>query len=137
YRAEGLIKISSQFPVNPSIPEATLVSWYGNAKSQFEQITGHIYASLYDQFNDQKLNWMGAASAYGELFKRLGISKRSKVVYATTNYDSLGEQAFGELDRLPDCGEPKTHGTKQNRLTLSDLLEGLPRYTPMLHLHGK
>src|SRR5438105_2696353 len=30
YRAEGLIKISSQFPVNPSIPEATLVSWYGN-----------------------------------------------------------------------------------------------------------
>ena len=137
YRAEGLIRISSQFALNPSIAETSLINWYRNSKSQFEQITGHIYGSLYDQFNDSRLNSIGAAAAYGELFQRLKISKRSRVVYATTNYDALGEQAFSELERLPDCGEPKVLGSKQNRLTLGDLLEGLPRYTPMLHLHGK
>jgi hypothetical protein len=137
YQAEGLIRPSSKFPLNPPIIESQLLSWYQTAKSQFQQITATIHRSVYDQFNANKLNWMGAAKAYKELLDRMKITRASSIVYATTNYDALGEQALSELRYIPDCGEPRRYGTAQNTLDVSNLLDGLPRNVPMLHLHGK
>jgi len=136
YRAEGLIEPSSRFVLNPPINEHQLVDWYRNAKSQFEQIVTQIQGSVYEQFNETRLDGLGASQAYGELFRHVAIARSNNIVYATTNYDALGEMALDRLRFMPDAGDSAGY-SGENHLRLDHLLEGMPRTVPVLHLHGK
>ena len=44
---------------------------------------------------------------------------------------------IGELQWNPDWGEPPQAQTSEQRLSVDGLIQGLPRYVPVLHLHGR
>ncbi len=60
------------------------------------------------------------------------------MVVATTNYDTLIEEVLTEQGRLPDWGQPPmANPITDVPLDVSNLIGALPRYTPILHLHGR
>ena len=84
---------------------------------------------------------MGSDARKGRLprpVQTLGINASSRWVYVTTNYDRIGEKAIELADMLPDWGEPSRTGSAGERpIQVDRLLEGIPRYVPVLHLHGR
>jgi hypothetical protein len=113
--------------------------WHLQAARHFGEITTLIHESLYELFADVAVDLDAAAQAYQGLFGSLGLTgPDSQLVYATTNYDTVGEHAISRSGRPPDWGQPPTleHGNL-NRLLIPGLLGGLPRYVPVLHLHGR
>ncbi|HUD38468.1 MAG TPA: hypothetical protein VMR14_16325, partial [Streptosporangiaceae bacterium] len=94
---------------------------------------------MYELFADAAVDLDAAARAYQGLFGSLGhAGSDSQLVYATTNYGTVGEHAISRAGRPPDWGQPPTleHGNL-NHLVIPGLLGGLPRYVPVLHLHGR
>jgi hypothetical protein len=60
------------------------------------------------------------------------------LVCATTNYDTILEETMAALGRMPDVGDFEASPRNAERLIRVDrLLDGMPRYTPVLHLHGR
>lgn len=115
-----------------------LDQWYSQAVGHFDRIIEMIRESLYELFADPSADLDAAASAYGGLFQSLGIGPGESLVYATTNYDSIGEHAILRNGGLPDWGQPPTLGNEAElRLAVPGLLNGLGRYVPVLHLHGR
>lgn len=113
--------------------------WHSQAVHHFSEITKLIHESLYELFADAAVDLDAAAHAYQGLFGSLGLTgPDSRLVYATTNYDTIGEHAISRSGRPPDWGQPPTleHGSL-TRLVIPGLLAGLPRYVPVLHLHGR
>ena len=74
-----------------------------------------IHESLYEAFSYERMDLDSAASAYGSLLSQLGIGSTDSMVYATTNYDLVGEYVIERLGGLPDWGE-------QRRLLISGSL---------------
>jgi len=134
-----LLESSASFPGMPSnLMSRTIVEWHQQAGFQFDRITNLIQETLFEQFNLERLAPTPAIRAYGDLFRQLGVTPQTSMVYATTNYDSLGEHALLGLGRRPDCGELLViRGSPDPPLDVGNLLAGMPRYTPVLHLHGK
>jgi hypothetical protein len=136
---ERLLEPSSSFPgMPPNLSPRTIVEWHQQAGSHFDRITNLIQETLFEQFNLERLAPTPAIQAYGALFRELGVTPQAAMVYATTNYDSLGEHALLGLGRRPDSGELLViRGAPDPPLDVNNLLAGMPRYTPVLHLHGK
>lgn len=111
--------------------------WYAPVKSHLDQIVGKIHESLYEQFARDSVAWIKANMAYTELFRALGIGSKEKFVYATTNYDTIAEDAIREFGRLPDWGRPPQDVQGEGGLDVHNLIEGVGRYVPVLHLHGR
>lgn len=113
--------------------------WHQQSVYHFDQITGLIRESLYELFADAAVDLDAAAKAYQGLFQSLGLGgPDSRLVYATTNYDTIGEHAIRRAGGLPDWGQPPSLEREgEARLAVDGLLEGLPRYVPVLHLHGR
>lgn len=142
-RIGGLLRPSVQFPQSgpgAQVMQGTGVmeEWHRQALFHFEQIIGLIRESLYELFADASVDLDAAAKAYQELFASLGLGPGSRVVYATTNYDTIGEQSIRRAGGLPDWGQPPNLERQgEAQLVVNGLLEGLPRYVPVLHLHGR
>jgi hypothetical protein len=113
--------------------------WHQRAVHHFDQITELIRESLYELFADAAVDLDAAAKAYQGLFQSLGLgAPDSSLVYATTNYDTIGEHAIRRSGGLPDWGQPPSlEHEGEARLVVGGLLAGLPRYVPVLHLHGR
>jgi hypothetical protein len=112
--------------------------WHRQAVHHFDQVTGLIRESLYELFADAAVDLDAAAKAYQGLFHALELGPDSRLVYATTNYDTVGEHAIRRSGALPDWGQPPSlEHEGEARLVVDGLLEGLPRYVPVLHLHGR
>ena len=113
--------------------------WHRQAVHHFGQVTGLIRESLYELFADTSVDLDGAAKAYQGLFHSLGLGgPDSRLVYATTNYDTVGEHAIRRSGGLPDWGQPPSlENEGEASLVVDGLLTGLPRYVPVLHLHGR
>jgi hypothetical protein len=82
----------------------------------------------------------GLVGAYGELLRAMRITdpRGARWVYATTNYDDLGEVAIRGVGGRPDSGETfSDKSTSEPTIDVEDLIGGIPRYVPVLHLHGK
>jgi hypothetical protein len=125
--------------VNPhAMTVQSMTDWHQQTVGHLGQMTGLIYESLYELFGDPSADYGAAASAYGGLFATLGLGADSKLVYATTNYDKVGERAIQDAGAMPDWGAPPpvTPGSEVP-IRVAGLLDGLPRYTPVLHLHGR
>ncbi len=100
------------------------------------EIVDLIHQSLYEQFAEPDL--FTSAKAYAELFAALGLSSSSHWVCATTNYDFISEHAIQEAGWLPEWGEPPQVGSGSNGpINVDGLITTLPRYVPVLHLHGR
>ncbi len=76
--------------------------------------------------------------AYGTLLGQLGVGYADSIVYATTNYDVVSEYVIERLGGMPDWGEQRTLiASGEAPLRVDRLLDGMPRYVPVLHLHGR
>jgi hypothetical protein len=112
--------------------------WHSNAAFHLEQAVGVIHESLYGLFAAPAYDPRAAAKAYGTLLRWLGAGRSTRLVYATTNYDTIAEDALAEVGGLPDAGDLATPRSAAERpLQLTGLLDGMPRYLPILHLHGR
>ena len=65
-----------------------------------------------------------AQDAYSRLLGVLGIGTGSRWVYATTNYEAIGEETLSALDFIPELGEVSTEdGAKQIGAKMEDILK--------------
>jgi hypothetical protein len=113
--------------------------WHAQAVHHHTEITRLVHQSLYELFADAAVDLDAATEAYQGLFGALGITgPDARLVYATTNYDAIGEHAIRRSGRIPDWGQPPSLSQDgEARLVIPGLLNGLPRYVPVLHLHGR
>lgn len=139
---EPLVGATRDMLVEPDVqrmiaPVGSIEGWHQATKHHLSQIVEQIHESLYELFAEPALAVRKATDSYGALLQQLGISRTSRWVYATTNYDVIGETVIGELGFLPDWGEPPQARSSEQQLQVDALIEGLPRYVPVLHLHGR
>jgi hypothetical protein len=140
---ERLVGVSRNFPLGEPQQsllraEGVLEAWHSGMVFQLSQVVKLIHESLYDLFAEPAVDIDAAAVAYGELLGTLGIGPSTSWVYATTNYDTIGEIVIARLGGFPDWGEPPQLGNyAERRLHVDDLIEGIPRYVPVLHIHGR
>jgi hypothetical protein len=140
-RSEAFEQIRDLIPLTSRVPGVSgpqTQSWYDNVASTFERVTEVIHSSLMEEFHYNRLAVSDAKEAYGRLLQMAGLPRGQRLVYATTNYDALGELALLELGARVDTGEPsRLYGGNAMELDVAGLLEGMGRSTPVLHLHGK
>ncbi len=138
---ESLLDASVQFQTLQSTAlqgQGVLAEWHRVAAHHLDQIVEAVRASLYEEFSASGFDRNKAAQAYGQLFQTLGIGGSSRMVYATTNYDVIGEAVIENLGALPDWGQPPRTGLGgETPLNVVNILDGMPRYVPVLHLHGR
>ena len=111
-----------------------LIEWHRQTVTQFAQIADLIHTTLFELFGASNVDIEAASRAYSSLLAALDITEASTLVLATTNYDAVAEGALARLGRLPDWGEV---AALEGDLQLRTLLDGMPRYVPILHLHGR
>ena len=136
---EPLLETSLQFEgFTPAMHITSMAQWHKSTAHHLGEITELIRESLYDQFAERRHDPRHALAAYSSLFDTLGIGAGTRWVYATTNYDTIGEQVIRDAGFLPDWGQPPTVGNEGERpLHIPGLLNGIGRYVPVLHLHGR
>jgi hypothetical protein len=119
--------------------QGELGRWYYAVTEQLKKAVSAVHASLYDLFGDPLVDLDAASAAYGGLLAQLGISAGSRWVYATTNYDTIGERVIRRLGgRPPDWGElPSLDSTGEKQLDVRNIVDGVGRFVPVLHLHGR
>jgi hypothetical protein len=140
-RADAFAQVRDIVPLTPKVPGVSgpqIQTWYDNVASSFDRINDVIHASLIGEFHHSRLAVTEAKQAYGALLRMAGLPSGQRLVYATTNYDALGELALEELGARVDAGEPtRQYGGHATGLNVAGLLDGIGRNTPVLHLHGK
>ena len=140
-RADAFAQVRDIIPLTQKVPGVSgpqIQAWYESVANSFDRINNVIHASLMEQFHHSRLAVSDATRAYGALLRMAGLPSGQRLVYATTNYDALGELALEELGARVDAGEPtRQYGGHATGLNVAGLLDGIGRNTPVLHLHGK
>ena len=110
---------------------------HANAVARLDHVIGLIHGSLYAQFGAANIDLFGASRAFAALLTSLEIHPRSNWAYATTNYDVIPDHVVSGMGMNPDHGaiKPVEGGTPV--LRVDGLLDGMSRYVPVLHLHGR
>jgi SIR2-like domain len=127
---------------SPAINADAWQQWHHAAAFHLDEIIDVIHRSLYDMFAAPRMDEALPQQAYGALFRLLGVTPPehpdARWVYATTNYDLIGELAIHLNGGLPDFGEVTFNpGSPERQLKVDNLLGGMPRHVPVLHLHGR
>jgi len=136
---EQVLKPSLEFQAPPlGLSEQSLREWQQITLHHVTEITHLIRDSLYENFSPGRMDLDKAYQAYRILFQQLGIMGTESLVYATTNYDIVAEHVIERMGGLPDCGDQRGLINKSEaQLRVDGLLDGMPRYVPVLHLHGR
>jgi hypothetical protein len=135
---DSLLEASVSFQLNNPLNLIHLQEWHKATSHNLEQIVEAIRESLYEEFSSEGFDAKKATESYEQLFKTLGITHNSRLVVATTNYDVIAETVLESLGYLPDWGCPAATGhSGAPKLHVKNILEGMPRYVPVLHLHGR
>jgi hypothetical protein len=122
----------------PQGNDAEWSAWHSALSFQLDEIVKVIYETLYEMFGAPTFDPGRAQQAYGALLSTLGIGPASRWVYATTNYDTIGEAAIASNGGLPDSGDvQQPPGVSELPIRVEGILDGMPRYVPVLHLHGR
>jgi hypothetical protein len=137
-----LLEPSSQLPQVPDMfrTQGVLANWHRQVLHQLGEINKVIHESLYKNFAEQSIDTKRAAEAFGSLLQVLGMAPGVPFVFATTNYDTIATRVLIDLGWHPDWGTTpiiQTGGSGRAFLHADDILDGMPRYTPVLHLHGR
>ena len=134
----SLINLQQQLQIRLQSGMSALEDWHHWTTTAIGDLLEVLNETLFEQFHIG-INEQGAEQAYGWLFQQLQIAPGSSFVYATTNYDIVGETALGRLGYLTDWGRPPqlTNPSPNTPLRVERLLHSLPRYVPVLHLHGR
>jgi hypothetical protein len=134
----ALINIQQSLKGQLQSGQSILEDWHHWTQSAIRELLDLLNETLFEQFH-LGIDEQAAAGAYGWLLQQLQIAPGSSFVYATTNYDIVGETALGCLNYLVDWGRPPqlTNPSPDTPLSVERLLHSLPRYVPVLHLHGR
>jgi hypothetical protein len=125
-----------------STGQTVLENWHSTAQFAIGEILARLEETLDELFGDTSDNYVdqdAAAAGYGWLLEALRVSPGTPFVYATTNCDLVAEMALEKLGYLADWGRPPQlmNPSADATLRVEGLLAGLPRYVPVLHLHGR
>jgi hypothetical protein len=135
---EPLLSASFGFSRSATLGQDALLDWYREVGSGLNGAVNTVVESLYECFDEGRAHVDLAVNAYQRLFRALNINHTDRLVYATTNYDTIAEHALRRSGRLIDSGERQTaRDGDPTYLDTSGVLDGMPRYTPLLHLHGR
>jgi hypothetical protein len=126
----------------PPMGEDGWTNWHQQGSWLLAEVTQVIYESLYEMFGAPNFDPALPQQAYGALFRALSLTPpdhpAARWVYATTNYDRIGELAIHLNGGIPDTGEIAFDPAVSERpLRVENLLGGIPRHVPVLHLHGQ
>jgi hypothetical protein len=122
----------------PLMDERLLSRWHAHTALHLSKITDLIHESLYENFSAESIDLDAAAQSYARLLQDLRLGNADSLVYATTNYDPAGEYAIEQFGALPDWGAPRlVRDSGSAPLRVDRIIDGLPRYVPVLHLHGR
>jgi hypothetical protein len=128
-RAAGFLQLEAQLP-----------QWHDQTEACLRLCVKSINESLYENFGWERTMPSAAVEAYGRIFEAMRVDSQTSLVYATTNYDRIGEAVLDDLGWLVDAGEHRAYSgpgvASAETIAVDGLLNGLPRYTPVLHLHG-
>jgi hypothetical protein len=138
-KIQSILEPSLRFQSIQGLPHGTsLDDWFSTTQIHLNQINDLIRSSLFNLFGFEKFNYQKATDAYGQLFNSLAVNSTQSVAVATTNYDASVDFALENLGFKVDNGEQRTvSGYGEAPLDVTELIVGLPRRTPVLHLHGK
>jgi hypothetical protein len=140
-RAEAFTQIKPVVAITARAPDLggpQIQTWYDRVAGGIDNINKVIVSSLMEEFHHSRLAVSFATEAYRQLFEMARLPKAQGIVYATTNYDALGELALEDLGAHPATGEPnRQYGSSVVGLDVARLLDDMGRHTPVLHLHGK
>ena len=75
----------------PALQGGQLQQWYGQTGHLLQLCVQAVHESLYENFGWDRTLPQKATEAYRQLFQALKLSPSQSLVYATTNYDRLGE----------------------------------------------
>ncbi len=130
---------------------------------ELEELIGVIYKTLYEMFAAPHLDGDLAQDAYARLLHSLRMGRSPgppkepwftehrilsllpapprRWVYATTNYDTIGEEAIEAIGGRPDVGEVRVRPRDLRRFEIAinpdGLLDRMPDRVPVLYLHGR
>jgi hypothetical protein len=119
--------------------QSALEQWHQLMLFTIDEMIELLNQTLFELFAS-RINASAAASGYEWLLRQLGItSASSSFVYATTNYDIVGEQALTDLGYNVDWGRPPqlANASPDAVVKVDRLIERLPGIVPVLHLHGR
>jgi hypothetical protein len=123
---------------DPPMVEQPLSRWHSQTAFHLSKITDLIHESLRENFSAERIDLDAAAKSYSRLLADLQLGNADSLVYATTNFDPAGEYAIEQLGGLPDWGAPRqVRDAGSSPLRVDRIIDGLPRYVPVLHLHGR
>lgn len=117
----------------------TLANWHDQVNHHIAQLFEVINSTLYDLFGSPSFDYQRARAAYSELLERLAIAPRSgRWVYATTNYDKIGDDVLARLGFPVAWGERLLpSGGGERVIEPYGLLDNIRTTVPTLHLHGR
>lgn len=118
--------------------QSELENWYSITKTAISELVDALNQTLYELFGDVAVNYQAAERGYGWLLQELGVSTETPWVCATTNYDVIAETVLDRLGFLPDWGRPHQPTLASDvPLRVGNMIGGIGRYVPVLHLHGR
>lgn len=134
---EPLLEPSLQMQRHDRIFLEGLKQWHGATVHHLGEVTSVIHESLYENFGFDAVDLEGAVSGYQTLFRQLGVVPGASFLCATTNYDVIAEHALRRLGFHPDWGDVPALQRGDADLHVENIIDGMPRYVPVLHLHGR
>ena len=97
-----------------------------------------VHETLYALFGRPSFDLRRAQSAYLEVLKEIGIGPGgTNWAYATTNYDTIGDEALEAAGFRVEWGERHRVRVSETIVDPENLLDRVKTDVPIMHLHGK
>ena len=112
--------------------------WHRLVTFQIEQALEVVHETLYSLFGNPSFDLKRARASYERLLAQVGLGPgATNWVYATTNYDSVGDEALEEAGFRIAWGERHRVRAGEPVIDPETLLDGVKTTVPVLHLHGR
>lgn len=119
-----------------SLPRTGIEDWHTQATAKINQVSEVMHESLYKLFSRPQFDSPEARRWYLSVLDTLGIGPNgTNWVYATTNYDTVGEEALEEDFRV-EWGDRHRRRLSEVTVDPETLLANVSTSLPVLHLHG-
>jgi hypothetical protein len=116
----------------------TIEDWHGQVTSKIDEASEVVHETLYALFGRPQVDLRRAEAAYRALLAEIGIGPgTANWVYATTNYDTIGDEALEGLRFRVESAERHPIRAGDTIIDPEPVLGRVAAGVPILHLHGK
>ena len=128
-------------PLNNLAARQNIEEWHRLATFKIDQVSEVVHETLYALFGRPQFDLRRAQASYIDLLNQLGIEagpNGTNWVYATTNYDTIGDEALEKAGFRVETGERhRVRGGGDATVDPETLLDRVRTDVPLLHLHGR